>query len=565
MATTNLNTRISLKYDSFANWTANNPVLLKGEVAIVVIPAETGAMPQEPAVLMKIGDGVLPFNELPFASAKAADIYSWAKASTKPTYSAEEITGLSDYISGEIQDTDTQYKLEQDANDGHVLKLFSKTLGGDWTLVTTITTVDTVYDDTALAGRVSAVETLVGSTAVATQIANAIAALKLDETYDAKGSAAAALADAKTYADGKDAAIAAAKKAGDDAQASLNAYKTSNDAAVAAVNTKIGTVPEGKTVAQMIADAQDAATYDDTQVKADIAANKTAIDLLNGASTVAGSVDYKIAQAVAAIMENPDETMNSINELVTWINGHAQDALELSNKVEDNAADIAALEALVGSEAVATQITNAIAAALKIDGVDKYALATDLTAAIGRIAALEAKAHEHANKTVLDGITAEKVGAWDAAESNAKSYVDQELKDLGFVEGDSMANFVKKADAPGYADILTKTSAATLYEAKGAAKAAVEALDKADAAVAKQFVTAVSETNGLVEVTRRALTAEDVPALEIAKITGLQTALDAKANDADLAAIAKTGNVNDLVQTAGDVLILNCGTSSTVI
>lgn len=565
MATTNLNTRISLKYDSFANWTANNPVLLKGEVAIVVIPAETGAMPQEPAVLMKIGDGVLPFNELPFASAKAADIYSWAKASTKPTYSAEEITGLSDYISGEIQDTDTQYKLEQDANDGHVLKLFSKTLGGDWTLVTTITTVDTVYDDTALAGRVSAVETLVGSTAVATQIANAIAALKLDETYDAKGSAAAALADAKTYADGKDAAIAAAKKAGDDAQASLNAYKTSNDAAVAAVNTKIGTVPEGKTVAQMIADAQDAATYDDTQVKADIAANKTAIDLLNGASTVAGSVDYKIAQAVAAIMENPDETMNSINELVTWINGHAQDALELSNKVEDNATDIAALEALVGSEAVATQITNAIAAALKIDGVDKYALATDLTAAIGRIAALEAKAHEHDNKTVLDGITAEKVSAWDAAESNAKSYVDQELKDLGFVEGDSMANFVKKADAPGYADILTKTSAATLYEAKGAAKAAVEALDKTDAAVAKQFVTAVSETNGLVEVTRRALTAEDVPALEIAKITGLQTALDAKANDADLAAIAKTGNVNDLVQTAGDVLILNCGTSSTVI
>ena len=32
--------------------------------------------------------------------------------------------------------------------------------------------------------------------------------------------------------------------------------------------------------------------------------------------------------------------------------------------------------------------------------------------------------HSHANKTVLDGITAEKVAAWDAAEQNAKSYVD---------------------------------------------------------------------------------------------------------------------------------------------
>lgn len=32
--------------------------------------------------------------------------------------------------------------------------------------------------------------------------------------------------------------------------------------------------------------------------------------------------------------------------------------------------------------------------------------------------------HSHANKTVLDGITAEKVAAWDAAEQNAKNYVD---------------------------------------------------------------------------------------------------------------------------------------------
>lgn len=35
-----------------------------------------------------------------------------------------------------------------------------------------------------------------------------------------------------------------------------------------------------------------------------------------------------------------------------------------------------------------------------------------------------AKKHEHSNKDVLDGITAEKVAAWDAAETNAKAYVD---------------------------------------------------------------------------------------------------------------------------------------------
>lgn len=32
--------------------------------------------------------------------------------------------------------------------------------------------------------------------------------------------------------------------------------------------------------------------------------------------------------------------------------------------------------------------------------------------------------HSHSNKTVLDGITADKVAAWDAAEQNAKDYVD---------------------------------------------------------------------------------------------------------------------------------------------
>lgn len=275
------------------------------------------------------------------------------------------------------------------------------------------------------------------------------------------------LKQAKDYADGKDEAIAAAKKAGDDAQVDVDALeevvagmytneqidtsvadaKKAGTDAQSAVDTlveKVGEVPEDKTVVQMIADAKAEATYDDTQVKDDIDANATAINtekeraiaaekvnadaiaLLNDGSTVVGSVDYKIAQAVAAIMENPDETMNSINELVTWINGHAEDALELSNKVTANEEAIADLEELVGTEGVGKQITDHIAAALTIDGVDKYALATDLTAAIGRIATLETKAHTHTfDEEVLNGITAEKVSAWDASEQNAKDYAKE--------------------------------------------------------------------------------------------------------------------------------------------
>ena len=38
--------------------------------------------------------------------------------------------------------------------------------------------------------------------------------------------------------------------------------------------------------------------------------------------------------------------------------------------------------------------------------------------------AQKSELHSHENKTVLDGITAEKVSAWDAAEANAKAYAD---------------------------------------------------------------------------------------------------------------------------------------------
>ena len=112
MADKIFNTRIQLKYDTYANWQSKNPVLKSGEVGICVIPAETGAVTAEPAILMKVGDGAKTWTQLSFVTGLAGDVYSWAKASSKPTYTAQEISGLSDYISGEIQDTNTQYKIE---------------------------------------------------------------------------------------------------------------------------------------------------------------------------------------------------------------------------------------------------------------------------------------------------------------------------------------------------------------------------------------------------------------------------------------------------------------------
>lgn len=92
MATTTLNTRIALKYDTLTNWDAAEFILKKGEVAICSLAnSETAEQSTPPAVLLKVGDGVHKFRELPWASGLAADVYGWAKAATKPSYTPGEV------------------------------------------------------------------------------------------------------------------------------------------------------------------------------------------------------------------------------------------------------------------------------------------------------------------------------------------------------------------------------------------------------------------------------------------------------------------------------------------
>ena len=105
-------TRIQLKYDTYANWSANNPVLKAGEMAIATVDSGVQSMTNLPNIVLKVGDGTSPYNKLKFVSALAADVHEWAKADTKPVYTASEITGLADYIAERSDfDTDTQYQL----------------------------------------------------------------------------------------------------------------------------------------------------------------------------------------------------------------------------------------------------------------------------------------------------------------------------------------------------------------------------------------------------------------------------------------------------------------------
>lgn len=348
MANKTFNTRLKLKYDTYANWSTKNPVLLAGELAICVIPADSGQATNEPTVLMKCGDGTKPFNELDWISGLSADVYSWAKAANKPSYTADEISGLSTYISGQIQDTDTQYKIEADATNGRKFYLYSAPKGGSFsaTPVSTITIPETVY--TLATGTANGTVKFNGTDVAVKGLGSA--AYTDADAYDKSGDADAALASAKSYADGKDSAIAAAKKAGTDAQS-----------AVDALSDKVGTVTEGKTVVQMIADAQTAATYNDTAVKASIKSNADAIATLNGASTVTGSVDKKIADAINdfSTKVSEDGTVNTFKELIDYAATHKGEYSTLSGDVQKNTTAIATLNG-TGVGSVSKTVNDAV-------------------------------------------------------------------------------------------------------------------------------------------------------------------------------------------------------------
>lgn len=115
-----------------------------------------------------------------------------------------------------------------------------------------------------------------------------------------------------------------------------------------------------------------------------------------------------------------------------------------------------------------------------------------------------------------------------------------------------LSAYAKSADvANTYA---TKTAVTSEISTK------IGTLDKADIPVTGQVVSAVSETDGIITVSRRALVADDIPTLATSKISGLDTALNRK--------VPTTRTVNNkplsanVVLAGADILVGGDGTYS---
>lgn len=131
MANNTLQTIIQLRYGTYTQWMNSNVILKLGEAAICAFPEDrvvdalSNTTPQNtpPAVGIKIGDGHSYFYELPWVQGVAADVYTWAKRSTKPTYTASEIGGLAAFIeenfhiSGDVTIAPRIYQIIQGTDD----------------------------------------------------------------------------------------------------------------------------------------------------------------------------------------------------------------------------------------------------------------------------------------------------------------------------------------------------------------------------------------------------------------------------------------------------------------
>ena len=79
-----INTRIQLKYDTLSNWNTSTFKPLKGEVCIAKVDVTQPENSLLQPIMFKVGDGDHTFAELGWTSAKAADVYAWAKAAELP-------------------------------------------------------------------------------------------------------------------------------------------------------------------------------------------------------------------------------------------------------------------------------------------------------------------------------------------------------------------------------------------------------------------------------------------------------------------------------------------------
>lgn len=540
MATKTFNTRLQLKYDTYENWTTNDPVLLAGEAAICVVPADSNTGLNEPAVLMKIGDGTSNFSQLSWISGLAANVAS-NLTGANPTLPAASITGLEDFIAGEIQDTNTTYQLVRVSDTSFKLQS-RETSSSPWVDVSTINITYTLAE-----GSANGTVAFNGEDVPVHGLGSA--AYTASTAYDAAGAAAGV----------QTALTGTAEDTASDL--TLNGLKKYVDQEV------IGAVADATSEAQELINALDNAGQ-----------TCTTGEVISSVSQTDGVI--AVTKKSLAEADIPALSISKITNLQTTLNGK-QDTIVFNT----------AYNASTNKAATMTDVQNAVSG---LSGAMHYVGESTTDPSTGTATV---EGHEdwvsgdvvtyQSKEYVYDGENWRELGD-ESSYAVKGSIVDADIAANANIAQSKIANLVTDLAAKATPQDITN---------------AINGLDMTTVTVATgSKVGTITQTNGVVSVTTTAIVADDIPTLPQSKITNLTADLAAKAFQTDLTAltgrvgtlesdnttnksnitqlqadvadkidtsavsqIGKTGNINDAIQNSGDYLIFNCGTSNTVI
>ena len=581
MAEKVLNTRFQLRYDTLTNWLSANPILKAGEVGIATIKTtESASGLTPPAIGIKVGDGISTFSALNWIQAIAGDVPSWAKESNHATIN-NLINNAIDAIPAAASGAGTK-----EFTSAKLIKSITQDEGGK---ITDVTYEDVVISSiVGLTDRLSGIDTEV-SKKLNADVASAAASItnKLIDTNATQNIADAAESNAiSTAATDATSKVNAAKTAllGTDGTEGTHTIKGAYDAA-AAVDTKIANLD--------VTDAGEADkfVYEVDQTDGKIAVTRKSLTEIVGVDGTYNSSTNKLA-TVSTVTNAVEGLDNELRPLITNMAG----AMRFRGTVAaapttTTAAPEDGLGAWRAGDVVLFGTAEYVVSSLNGSSQPVWQLLGDEGAYQTKLSFTGTPSAS--NKVVTnDTLT--------TAVSEAKSAL------LGTAsEGTDTIGTVKEAAAAAQSAANTAKDAADAAQADAtSALNKIDALDVVDSG--SGFVTAVTQTDGKIAVTKKALATSDVTGVlsfegtynastnKIATqstvtnaVDGLSSSVAATAvannkvsvltgvtqtngkltakTEETLEAIAKTGNVNDLIQTSGDVLVLFGGGSSTVI
>lgn len=560
MAEKIINTRVQLKYDTLTNWLASSVILKAGEVAIATIANtnnNSGLTP--PAIGIKVGDGNHTFADLNWIQAVAGDVPTWAKEAAGTTVQNWIDKAIGTVASGEGTTTFTSAKL---------IKSVTQDKGGK---ITNVTYEDITIDAVSgLTTRLEGIDTAIG-TKLNANLASA-AASTTNKLIDDNA--------AKTYAD---TAQAAAEKTASDA---LSAAKTEILGEAGYGGTVKGAYAEAKKANDAIAalDVTDSGTGVVTaisQTDGKIAYTKSAID-----TVVAFDGDYNASSNKAATVQTVtnavDAAKTELNQNLSQMTGamRFRGTVAAAPTADTAAPSVDGLGAWRAGDVVLFGTAEYVVSSMSSDKKPVWQLLGDEGAYQTKLSFTEAPSSE--NKVVTNNTL-------ETAKTNLTTEIDKAK--------------TAASSAQNAADAAQATADSAASEAQKA-NSAIAALDVADDTSKKGFVSAVTQTDGKIAVTKKEIgfadisdvafegtpsktnkiitgshlndvkkditdgisgsaTATAVANNQVSVLTGVTLTAGklTRSSEYKLAAVAATGKVAD-IDFSDTVLVLNCGSST---